>query len=183
MSVLKERAPLAPLAISDGEKHAEFKRRRDKFEYMQVPAGAETGYLGEGWAVSKKLKKRVRLEKSKSIDRLFEDRIWSLFYRMSYDELNKGHNFTIQYKAADKTIREKQIDLFAKDEETVVIGECKACDDYRSRNLSKDLAEFIGLRKQLADAIRAHYGRDFKPKILWFFFTDKVICVPSSPMI
>ena len=36
-------------------------------------------------------------------------------------------------------------------------------------------SEFIGLRKQLADAIRAHYGREFKPKILWFFFTDKVI--------
>jgi hypothetical protein len=27
----------------------------------------------------------------------------------------------------------------------------------------------------LADAIRTHYGRSFKPKILWFFFTEKVL--------
>jgi hypothetical protein len=66
MSASKERGPLAPLAVSDGEKHAEFKRRRDKFEYMQVPAGAEAPYLADGWAVSKKLKRRVRLEKQKA---------------------------------------------------------------------------------------------------------------------
>ena len=71
--------------------------------------------------------------------------------------------------------REKQVDVFAKDSETVIVGECKCCDDYKPRPLSKDIAEFVGLRKQFADAIRAHYGRDFKPKILWFFFTDKVL--------
>ena len=41
--------------------------------------------------------------------------------------------------------------------------------------LSKDIAEFVGLRKQFADAIRLHFGRDFKPKILWFFFTERVL--------
>jgi DNA sulfur modification protein DndB len=94
---------------------------------------------------------------------------------MGYDDLNKGPDFTIRYKAADGSYREKQVDVFAKDDETVVVGECKACDDYKSRSLAKDLAEFIGLRKQFADAVREHYGRDFKPKILWFFFTDKVL--------
>src|SRR4029079_16962690 len=94
---------------------------------------------------------------------------------MGYDDLNKGTDFKIQYKAADGTYREKQVDIFAKDSETVIVGECKACDDYKTRSLAKDLAEFIGLKKQFADAIRSHYGREFKPKILWFFFTDKVL--------
>ena len=142
---------------------------------MKVPPGGEPPYLADGWTVSKKLKTRLRLERRKNVDRLFEDRVWRLFYRMGYTDLNKGHVFTIRYKAADKSFREKQIDVFAKDDETVIVGECKACEDFRSRNLSKDIAEFAGLRKQFADAIRAHYGRDFKPKILWFFFTDKII--------
>ncbi len=104
----QQRTALAPLAVSEGEKHAEFKRRRDEFDYMKVPMGAEPAYLVEGWTISKKLKRGIRLQRRKSIDRLFEDRVWRLFYRMSYDELNKGHDFTIQYKAADKGLAESE---------------------------------------------------------------------------
>jgi DGQHR domain-containing protein len=175
MAKAEDNLRLVPLVSSDGEKHAEYKRRRDESNYMKVPIGGEAPYLAEGWSVSKKLKRQIRLAKAKDLDRQFEDRIWRLFYRMGYDDLNKGHGFTIRYKAADRSFREKQIDIFAKDGETVIVGECKSCEDYRPRVLSKDIAEFVGLRKQLGDAIRAHYGGDFKPKILWFFFTDKVL--------
>lgn len=175
MAKADARLPLAPLASTEGERHAEFKRRRDEFVYDKVPIGAEAPYLADGWAISKKLKRRLRLVKAKGIDRQLEDRVWRLFYRMGYDDLGKGSDFTIRYKAADGTYREKQVDVFAKDDETVIVGECKACDDYKPRSLGKDLAEFIGLRKQFADAIRGHYGREFKPKVLWFFFTDKVL--------
>ncbi len=94
---------------------------------------------------------------------------------MGYDDLNKGHDFKIQYRASDGTQHEKQVDIFCKDKETVVIGECKCCDDYKNRSLGKDLAETIGLKKAFANAIRAHYGQSFKPKILWFYFTNKVL--------
>ena len=175
MPKAEDRLPLAPLVSTDGEKHAEFRRRRDEFEYLKIPPGAEAPYLADGWNVSRKLKRQLRLAKAKNVDRQFEDRVWRLFYRMGYDALNKGRGFTIQYKAADGSFREKQVDIFAKDAETVVVGECKSCDDYKPRALSKDIAEFVGLRKQFADAIRLHFGRDFKPKILWFFFTEKVL--------
>src|SRR5690349_10483180 len=166
---------LGPIASSEGERHAEYKRRRDEFDYMKVPAGGEAPYLADGWQVSKKLKRLTRLKKSKTIDRSFEDKVWRLFYRMGYDDLNKGRDFKIRYKAADGSFCEKQVDVFAKDQETIIVGECKSCDDYKARSLSKDIAEFIGLRKQFADSIRNHYGRSFKPKILWFFFTEKVL--------
>jgi len=160
---------------TEGEKHAEFKRRRDEYSYMKVPTGGEAPYLTEGWEVEKTLKRQIRLKKQKLLDRRFEDLVWRLFYRMGYDDLNKGHDFTIQYRASDGSLREKQVDLFSKDGETVVVGECKCCDEYKSRSLGKDLAETVGLKKAFANAIRAHYGRDFKPKILWFYFTDKVL--------
>jgi len=176
----EDRLPLASLALSEGERHAEFKRRRDEFVYTKVPTGGEAPYLTDGWKVEKKLKRQLRLSRTKSLDRRFDDRIWRLFYKMGYHELNKGYNFTISYKAADGTFMEKQIDLFAKDTETVIVGECKCCEDYKQRPLSKDIGEFIGLRKQFADAIRVHYGRGFKPKILWFFFTDKILWSPAD---
>lgn len=122
MSKAEGRVPLAPLVATDGEKHAEFKRRRDEFEYMKVLPGGEAPYLADGWNISKKLKRQLRLAKPKNVDRQFEDRVWRLFYRMGYDDLNKGHDFTIRYKAADGSFREKQVDIFAKDAETVVVG-------------------------------------------------------------
>src|ERR1700720_776975 len=121
----EDHARLDPLVSTEGEKHAEFKRRRDEFIYLKVPTGGEVPYLADGWTISKKLKKQIRLAKAKSLDRQFEDRVWRLFYRMGYDDLNKGHDFTIRYKAADKSFREKQVDIFAKDAETVIVGECK----------------------------------------------------------
>jgi len=175
MAKAGDQPPLSPLVTSDGERHAEYKRRRDQSIYMKVLPGGEGPYLEDGWKTSKKLKRFVRLEKQKSLDRQFEDRVWRFFYKMGYGDLNKGHDFTIRYKAADGSFRQKQVDVFAKDAETVIVGECKCCDDYKPRPLSKDIAEFVGLRKQFADAIRVHYGRDFKPKILWFFFTEKVL--------
>lgn len=161
--------------MTEGEKHAEFKRRRDEYSYFKVPIGGEAPYLADGWELEKTLKRQVRLQKRKPLDKRFEDLVWRLFYRMGYEDLNKGHDFTIQYRASDGSLREKQVDLFCKDNETVVVGECKCCDEYKSRSLSKDLAETIGLKKAFANAIRGHYGREFKPKILWFYFTDKVL--------
>jgi DNA sulfur modification protein DndB len=160
---------------TEGEKHAEFKRRRDEYSYMKVPAGGETPYVADGWEIEKTLKRQIRLKKQKPLDRRFEDLVWRLFYRMGYGDLNKGHDFKIRYRASDGSSYEKQVDIFCKDGETVVIGECKCCDEYKNRSLGKDLAETIGLKKAFANAIRAHYGRDFKPKILWFYFTDKVL--------
>jgi hypothetical protein len=106
---------LAPLSSSDGENHAEYRRRRDDLIYERVPIGGEAPYLADGWKISKKLKRQIRLSRAKAIDRQFEDHVWKFFYRMGYDDLNKGYTFTISYKAADGTYREKQVDIYAKD--------------------------------------------------------------------
>ncbi len=175
MANAEDNVCLDPLVVTEGERHAEYKRRRDEFIYMKVLAGAEQPYLAEGWQIAKKLKRQVRLRRKKPLSRQFEDKVWKLFYRMGYDCLNKGYEFTVTFRAADKTLRTKQIDVLAKDAETVVVGECKCSDDYKSRPLGKDISEIVGLKKPIAEAIRAHFGPGYKPKILWFLFTDKIL--------
>jgi hypothetical protein len=86
MPKTEDRLPLARLVATDGEKHAEFKRRRDEFEYMKVLPGGEAPYLADGWHISKKLKRQLRLAKAKNLDRQFEDGVWRMFYRMGYDD-------------------------------------------------------------------------------------------------
>ena len=69
---------------------------------MKVLPGAEAPYLADGWKISKKLKRFIRLAKAKTLDRQFEDRVWRFFYKMGYEHRNKGHDFKIVYKAADE---------------------------------------------------------------------------------
>jgi len=116
------------------------KRRRDEYSYMKVPTGGEVPYLIDGWEVEKILKRQIRLKKHKLLDRRFEDLVWRLFYRMGYEDLNKGHDFTIQYRASDGSLREKQVDIFCKDNETVIVGECKCCDEYKSRSRTRSVS-------------------------------------------
>jgi hypothetical protein len=84
---------LAPLSSSDGEKHAEYRRRRDDLIYERVPIGGEAPYLLDGWKISKKLKRQIRLSRAKAVDRQFEDHVWKFFYRI--DRLGKHIQITL----------------------------------------------------------------------------------------
>jgi len=69
----------------------------------------------------------------------------------------------------------KQIDVFGRDDETVIIAECKASEKLVRRSLQKDLEEFCNLKGPIANAVTKHYGKNFKPKIIWLFVTENII--------
>lgn len=165
---------LAPMLTSPSERLSAFKIRRDTFIYESIhPADIEK-YEAEGWIVHKESKTRVRMKRLKTHDRLLEDQVWCLFYRMGYPELN-GARFKVKYTRQDLTAAEKQIDVFAKDDETVIVVECKSRETRGRRTLQKDLHETESLQKPIAAAIREHYGADFKPKIIWAYVTNNII--------
>lgn len=113
------------------------------------------------------------MRRAKRFDEVLENRFWGILYRFGYPELNVGRNFKITVGGGPEAT-EKQIDVFARDDETVVIAECKACERPTKRSMLKDLNELAGLMKPIADAIRKFYGSEFKPKIIWCFVTDNV---------
>jgi DNA sulfur modification protein DndB len=165
--------PLLPL-IDDGDLAGEYRLRRDEFEYTSVHPSRESEYLAKGWELHVHGQSRVRVKRRKVHNALLEDRMWILLYRMGYPVLS-GRNFTISYKRQDGSQSKKEIDVFAKDEETVLIVECKSCEQRRKRSLQKDLHETEALKKPLADAVRKHFGPAFKPKVVWLYVTSNVI--------
>ena len=167
---------LSNIASEPTARIAEFRVRNRRYEEKMVTPGAISDYEAQGWLIHRSLKTGVRMRKQRSGGQILEDRFWCCLYRLGYPELNEGRNFRIPV-AGEVT---KQIDVFAKDAETVVIAECKTSEDYRKKSLQKDLAEFQANKKPIADAIRAHYGRDFKPKIIWLFALDNMRLIPLS---
>jgi len=162
------------MLTSPSVRSSAFKIRRDTFIYESIhPADIEK-YEAEGWIVHKESKTRVRVKRPKTHDRLLEDQVWCLFYRMGYPELN-GARFKVKYTRQDSTTSEKQIDVFAKDDETVVVVECKSRETRGRRTLQKDLHETESLQKPIANAIKQYYGVNFKPKIIWAYVTNNII--------
>lgn len=149
-------------------------KRRKPYQELSVAKSAVNDFLDNGWEVDRELKIKTRIRKPWSHDERLENRVWHLFYLLGYPEISAGRNFqiTIHRRGADPF--KKQIDVLAKDDETVVVAECKSSARICRRSLQKDVEEFASLKGPISNAIKKHYGRDFKPKIIWLFVTSNI---------
>jgi DNA sulfur modification protein DndB len=164
---------LTNLTVSPSDGAVEFRRRNRPFEEKTVTPGALSDYEPLGWREAKRSTTSVRIRLDRKPDENLENRFWCCLYRLGYPELNIGRNFQIPIADGKDPVR-KQIDVFARDDETVVIAECKTAEEYKKKSIQKDLGEFHANKKSIADALRKHYGRDFKPKIIWAFVIDNM---------
>ncbi|MCB2191776.1 MAG: DGQHR domain-containing protein [Deltaproteobacteria bacterium] len=170
-----EKPFLFPLLTDPSSLKKEFNKRNKHFHFTSVSPRSVPDYESDGWLLDKKLKKRVRMKKPKLHDERLEDLFWCFLYRMGFENMNQGRQFKIRYKRKMASDGEKQIDIFAKEEETVIVAECKSSSDLKKRNLQKDLEEFAHIRKGIANSVRKFYGPDYKPKFLWLFVTKNII--------
>ena len=164
---------LGELVSEFGEKRAEYARRSKPYDEITVEQPLRSFREAEGWYLQRENKNSLRMRRAKQHDEIIENRFWNILYRFGYSELNKGRHFRIVVGKGESAT-EKQVDVFARDAETVVIAECKSCKSPTKRALLKDLNEFAGLKGAMADAVKKHYGESFKPKIIWCFVTDNI---------
>lgn len=115
-------------------------------------------YVSEGWKRSKEFKNSIRMCKPKSADLALEDEVWSLFALMGYKFLNKDRNFNLPYDKNNPT-QTKQIDVFAKDDETILIVECKSSESNKRGDFKKELESYIGIIEGLRKSIQALFPR------------------------
>lgn len=168
-------ALLWPLLDKEADLRKEFRKRNPKFDQKKIKPQDLDEYLNHGWSVHKRAKAAITVRRDKKIDERLENLWWVLLYKMGYSELNASRKFRIRFQRKNDVIGEKQIDVFASDDETVIVAECKACDRLRPRSLQKDIEEFGAIKGEIAAAVKKFYGKDYKPKILWFFITENII--------
>lgn len=137
---------LSPLITEQSELRREATKRRKPYQELSVSKSLVQEYLDDGWEIDKELKSKARLRKIWSHDRRLENRVWCLFYLLGYPEINAGRNFqiTIHRKGADPY--KGQIGVLAKDDETVIVTECRSSDRISRRSLQKDIERFASLK-------------------------------------
>lgn len=125
----------------------------------------------DGWKVSKRNKRSVRMTKNKLADRQLEDDVWSLLHRMGFKELNLDRNFKIQ---VNEKAPPRQIDVFAKDNDTVFIVECTHAKEAGSKSIKALLDKICAIREDVIKAVHTHYGREPKLKVKFAIATRNI---------
>ena len=158
--------------VSGSELESIYRGRKPAFIFESVPMGKEEEYLDDGWGIYRRNKKSIRLSKPKPIDEAFEDEVWCLFSKIGFNEMNRDRQFRIKVLKDSKSPG-KQIDVFAKDDETVLIIECKTAEKPIKKDFQKDMAEIVAIREDIRKVIYKQYGR--KIKLGWIFATKNII--------
>lgn len=167
--------PLAPLLTDPPKLAREAVKRRKPVREVSVSAAQIPEYEADGWQLDRALKRLTKMRREKSIDERLENRFWMLLFRLGYPEMNEGRQFNVLIERKGAEPLRKQIDIFAKDDETVVVAECKASDKLTRRSLQKDVEEFANLKGPISNAVRKHYGAKSKLKVIFLFVTENII--------
>lgn len=139
--------------ISGAQIKTELRKRKSEYFETSVKHALAEEHLDEGWEVAKKLKHKTRLRKKKSIDVFFEDQVWKLFADFGFTKLNKDRRFNLPY-SKDESLTQ-QIDVFATDDDTIVIVECKATENGpKRRDFKKELEAIGGAREGLINSAK-----------------------------
>jgi len=171
-------AVLKPI-VADGQLEAELRQRRSKDIFHTVSGStrkliADKVALEEkdGWRVVKKNQKSTRLAKPKPAHEQLEDELWCLLAQMGFKEMSKGRLFTI---AAEEGLNPRQIDVFAKDDETAIIVECRQRASPGKRTMADLIEKIRAIRESTHKSIREHYGVKEKLKVKFVIATRNIL--------
>lgn len=157
--------------ITDKEIKSNLKSRASNYVHESVDKRDAEDYEGKGWEREKETKKKVIFKKPKKHFTAFEDRMWVVLAKMGFTTLNKS-DLKLPY-TADHEIPGKQIDVFAADNETIILVECKSAQEMKKEYFSKELNEYekviSGGNKVLKKAFTE------KHKIRYIFATNNII--------
>ncbi len=144
---------LGKLAAQD-EINKLLNQKKKDFLTESIKPGLKDHYLTEGWEIDREFKTSIRVKRNKEIDLAFEEEVWSLFALMGYKFLNKERNFHLPYDKNNPS-QTKQIDVFAKDDETILLVECKTAQSNTRGDFKKELESYKGIMEGLRKSIQA----------------------------
>lgn len=165
---------LTPLTLDEASRRSEYRKRRTAFLEETISSSKLEEYEADGWQIHRTNKGgSLRVRKQKPIGQQLEDECWSILNQLGYKTLNIGSSFKIPLGAKEGAPT-KQIDVFAYDESSIVVLECKSSEKRVQKQLGPAIHEFAGLRKQISEALRRHFGGDFKQRVIWGFVTRNI---------
>jgi DNA sulfur modification protein DndB len=147
-------------------------KKKKTYVEKSIEQELKSKYFEEGWELIRDNTSTSRIKKSKSHDVLFEDKVWTILAQMGFNTLNANSNLKLPY-AKDPTIPGRQIDVFAADEETILIIECKSSVDLKPKSLQTVINDFETIKRGSISFLKEFFGS--KRKIKFILATNNII--------
>lgn len=146
------------------------KERRNPFYEKKGFTSAQADYESEKWIAVAQYKnpKYTKYQKPKPFDERFEDDVWYMFYKMGFTFMNTDRQFRMAIDPHNPALTQ-QIDVFAVEEDTVFVVECKSCESPKVVTYKTELEALHGKM----GAIRAEIATQFKGKKVIFVWATK----------
>jgi DNA sulfur modification protein DndB len=155
--------------ITEKDISKELRIRKKAFVNKTIPNKNVAEYdelIENGWGLEKEFKTSKRLKKNKSHDVLFEDKVWALFASLGFRLLNKDRKLELSYDKSNNKPTQ-QTDVFAKDDETIIIVECKSTKEENKRG---DFKKELEAYKSKIGGLRTTINQLFPDQKLKFKF-------------
>lgn len=159
--------------ISDKDILTVLKERKSQYIFKSINKRQQDSIELEknnGWEIDKEFKTVIRLRKQKESCIFFEDKVWSLFACLGFHTLNRDRNFRLPYDKSNLTLTQS-ISVFAKDDESILIIDCKSIKQNRKSDFQKELDALKGNLTGLTNSIKSIYP-DGKFKFKYILATE-----------
>lgn len=154
---------------------AEMRRRLSPYLNETISPKLIDDFEADGWVLDRRLKRTVKMRKLKAVDVAFEDRVWATFAKLNFTHLNRDRQFRISYgREANES---QQVDVFAADDEVVLVIECKSAESLRPHAFKKEVEAIQGTRQGILRTIRKEFP-DHKVKFV--LATNNYAVQPST---
>ncbi len=168
---------LGPL-VSGDEIKSELRHRKKKHIYKTV-SGSSKHLIrkkveleeAEGWQVFRSNIKSTRMAKPKPAAEQHEDEVWAILAQMGFKEMSKGRQFKV---VTQKGLKPRQIDVFAKDDETAIIVECTQRDEPGRKRMDSLIDKIRASREGLIASIHKAYSDRVKHKLKFVIATRNI---------
>lgn len=154
---------------------SEIRRRLATDETTTVALSKQSGLEEDGWTAMKPGKRTVRMRKEKRHDVAFEDRVWAMFAKLDFPQLNSGRFMKIRY--GDSPGHQKQIDVFAADAEVVLVVECKSATQPVKTTFKNEIEAIKGIRPGIIKTIKQEFPHH---KIKFILASDNYVLTKDS---
>jgi len=155
----------------------EITRRMSDYVRERIPAARQAEYEADGWVLDKKLKSLVWMRKRKRHDVAFEDRVWAMCARLGFTQLSPHRSVRIPY--GDGENERKQVDVFAADNDVVLVIECKSSEAEKAPThaFKTEIESIQGYRAGLIRTLRAQFPDH---KVRFVFATNNINATPDT---
>jgi DNA sulfur modification protein DndB len=106
---------------------SDLKNRNRTYDQLTINKLLLPEYEISGWTKVKENKTTFVIRTPKPHDRAFEDRVWTCFAKMGFEEMNGTSSLKLVYLTS-KNVPGRKLDVYAADNETIIIVECKSAE-------------------------------------------------------